>query len=306
MMRSFGFFLEETVEGIRRHSASSLVTFLQVFTSLFFLGVCLIFIIIINYFVGNFLNNLEMGVFLSNDLTYEQSVELMDVVKNLPGVIDVKYVSKEEAFAIMQQRTTVEISSLVSENPLPASLKVTVESPRRAEELAASIALLEGVDDVTYGEAQLQSILPIFYGLELISFYLAIFLTGATLITIVNTIRLAILSREREIRIMQLVGATSWFIRFPFLLEGLIYGTGGAALSLGLLAIGYNLLMNYVTKHYIFNPWMVDYDLMMGNLAIMMFVLGGLIGVIGSLLAVDRHLKSDEHAPTLTSEAATL
>ncbi len=304
-MRSFGFFLEETFEGIKRHSASSLVTFLQVFISLFFLGVCLIFIIIINHFVSNFLNNMEMGAFLSDELTYEQSVELMDVVENLSGVRAVQYVSKEEAFAIMQQRTTVDIADLVSENPLPASLKITVINPRAAEELAGSIALLEGVDDVAYGEAQLQSILPIFYGLEMISFYLAIFLVGATLITIVNTIRLAILTRAKEIKIMQLVGATSWFIRFPFLLEGLIYGIGGAALSLGLVAVGYSLLMDYIQNNYIFNPWMVDYDQMMANLAIMMFVLGGLIGVIGSLLAVDKHLKSDEYRPSLKSETVT-
>ncbi len=303
-MRSFGFFLEETFEGIRRHSTSSLVTFLQVFISLFFLGVCLLFIIIINNFVGTFLNNLQMGAFLSDELTQQQAVELMDVVKKLPGVRDVTYVSKEEAFAIMKRQTSIDIEDLVP-NPLPASLKITVASPRAAQELAGQVALLEGVEDVSYGEAQLQTILPIFYGLQITSFYLAVVLTVASLLTIVNTIRLAILARAKEISIMQLVGATPGFIRLPFLIEGFIYGFVGAAFALAFLAIGYSLLLNYVEAHYIFNPWIVDYDLMMANLAIMLFVLGSLIGVIGSLVAVDKNLKKEPYHPTLTSEGAT-
>ncbi len=296
-MRSFGFFLEETFEGIRRHSTSSLVTFFQAFISLFFLGVTLVIIIIVNNFVGNFLNNLEMGAFLSEDLTQEQTVELMEVVRNLPGVREVTYVSKEEAFAIMQQRTTIDIADLVHENPLPASLNITVTNPRAAQELAGSIGLLEGVEDATYGESQIQTIMPIFYGIELTSFFLAILLTGASLLTINNTIRLAILAREKEIRIMQLIGATNGFIRIPFLLEGLIYGIGGAAISLGLLAIGYNMLLRYIEEHYIYNPFMVNYDPMMTNLAIIMFVLGGSIGIIGSLIAVEKHLKRDAYEP---------
>jgi len=301
-MRNFGFFLRETFEGIRRHSSGSLVTFSQVFITLFLLGISLVFIITINHIVDNFLNNLEMGAFLSDDLTYDQSVELMDIVGNLPGVRNVEYVSKEEAFALMKQQTTVDISDYVSQNPLPASLRITVTSPRAAEEIAGTIALLEGVDDVTYGESQLQTILTIFYGLELISFFSVVFTAGATMVTINNTIRLAILSRRKEIRIMQLVGATNGFIRLPFLIEGFLYGVGGAALALGIIAIGYGFLIEYVQEHYIFNPWIVDHDLMMGNLAIMLFVLGTLIGVIASLIAVDKHLRDETYRPGLVLE----
>jgi len=302
-MRSFGFFLEETFEGIRRHSTSSLVTFMQAFISLFLLGAMLILIIIVNNFVGNFLNNMEIAAFLADDLDQETVVDLREGVQDLPGVRDVTFVSKEEAFAIMQARTTVDIDDLLQErNPFPASLKIKVSSARRARELSGLIGQLEGVDDVAYGEEQLSTILPLFYGIELTCFFLTVVLTGVTLLIILNTIRLAILSREKEIKIMQLVGATSGFIRLPFLLEGLIYGFGGAAVALGLLAIVYRLLLNYIEEHYIYNPWIVDYDLMMGNLALVLFILGGLIGIIGSLIAVDKHLKRSDYEPSLTAE----
>ena len=305
-MRSFGFFLRETLEGIRRHSTGSLVTFVQVFISLFFLSLSLIIIININNVVDNFLNNLEMGAFLDDNITYEQAVELIDVVENLPGVREVAYVSKEEAFAFVQQHTTIDISDLVAENPLPASLQITVNSPRTAEELKGSIILLEGVNDVRYGEAQLQSILPWLYALELISFYASIFLTWFALITIANTIRLAILNRQRQIKIMQLVGATSWFIRLPFLIEGFIYGIIGAGLALGIIAIGYNFLLQYITRQFIFTPLTVDFNMMMGNLAIMVFILGALIGVIASLIAVDKHLSEDIYSSPLAKKEAVI
>ncbi|MCX6647302.1 MAG: permease-like cell division protein FtsX [bacterium] len=304
MMRSFGFFLKETLDGIRRHSTGSLVTFVQVFMSLFFLGLSLIIIININNIVGNFLNNLEMGAFLDDNITYEQAVDLINIVEDLPGVREVTYVSKEEAFAFVQQHTTIDISDLLAENPLPASLKITVNSPRIAEELKGSIVLLDGVNDVRYGEAQLQTILPWLYALELISFYASIFLTWFALITIANTIRLAILNRQKEIKIMQLVGATSWFIRLPFLIEGLIYGIIGAALAIGIIAIGYNLVLKYVTEQFIFTPITVDFNMMIGNLAIMVFVLGAFVGVIASLIAVDKHLSQDVYSsPRLKKEA---
>jgi len=301
-MRNFGFFLKETITGIRRHSGGSLVTFIQVFISLFFLGLCLLFIINTNHFVDSFLNNLEMGAFLEEGLSSDQAVELMDIIENLPGVREVTYVSKEEAFSMMQQYTTVDISDLVRENPLPASLEITVTSPRAANELKESIALLEGVTDVRYGESQLQTLLPMFYGLEIISFFWAVFTAGATLFTITNTIKLAILSRKREIKIMQLVGATSWFIRLPFLIEGLIYGVIGAALALGLVGITYDLVLKFMESRNIFNPWLVNLDVMIGNLAVMLFVLGGVIGILASLIAVDKHMEDDVYTPPFLKE----
>ena len=297
MMRSFGFFLRESFQGIRRHATGSLTTFVQVFMSLWILGICLVFIITVNHLVGSFLNNLEMAAFLADDVSEEQAGELSDLIGQLPGVRGVEYVSKLEAFAFMQQRTSMDISDLLDTNPLPASLRIRIVSPRVAEDLANDIGLLEGVDDIRFGSSELQRILPIFYGLELISFFFAIFTAGVTLVTIVNAVRLAVLARRKEIRIMQLVGATGWFIRLPFLIEGLLYGVGGAALSLALVALTYQIVSRSMSTQVIYNPWTVDFRLMMVNLAIIVFVLGGLIGMIASLIAVGKHLEEDLYRP---------
>jgi cell division transport system permease protein len=119
-----------------------------------------------------------------------------------------------------------------------------------------------------------------------------------------NTIRLAILTRKNEIRIMQLVGATSWFIRLPFLIEGLVYGLGGAVLAMGFLAGGYHLILVGISNRNPYNPLMLDFNLMMNNLAILMFFLGGLIAIIASLIAVGKHLEEDLYRPMPQKQGA--
>ena len=296
-MRSFGFFLKETIEGIHRHSVGSLVTFLQVFISLFFLGMFLIIIINVNHFVQTFLNNLEMVAFLSDDLTQTKSVDLIHSVQQLQGVRNVKYVSKDEAIDFMEKQSKMDLKNIVRQNPLPASLRITVDNPGTAANLAPTISQLDGVKDVRYGDDLLQAILPWAYAFELGSFFIAIFLAGVTLITIMNTVRLAILTRKREIRIMQLVGATSWFIRLPFLIEGLIYGIGGSALALALLGIGYELTLKGIASRGMMYLGMLDLNTMMSNLATMMIILGVMIAVIASLIAVGKHLEEDLYRP---------
>jgi cell division transport system permease protein len=297
MIRSFSFFLKETIDGIRRHSTGSIVTFLQVFISLFFLGVCLIVIINVNHFVDNFLNNLEMGAFLADDLTHEQTEDLMDTIKHLPGVRDVEYISKEEAFTIMQERSTMDISDLVRTNPFPASIKITVDSPQAASDLASPIRRMTGITEVNYAKEQLQVYLPVFHLVEFVCFFLTIVTVIATLFTIMNTVRLAIFTRRKEIRIMQLVGATSWFIRVPFLIEGLVYGLIGAFLAMLILGVGYELVIGGMAKRSIYLPGMLDFNVMISNLAIMMFILGGFTSIIASLIAVGKHLEEDIYRP---------
>jgi len=296
-MGSFGFFLKETIDGIRQHSTGSFVTILQVFISLYFLGMSLLVITNINHIIDGFLDNLEIKAYLSDEVSIKQAAELEDKILSLQGVREVKYVSKEEAFGFMQERTAIDISDLVTKNPLPASINITAKNPKIASEIAGMVRSLEGVDDVTYGEEQLSKILPFFYGAELFSFLLAIFIAAVTMITIANTVRLAIYARRKEIQIMQLVGATGWFIRIPFVLEGFVYGMVGSGLALISEAIVYSIILNIIAAKKIFLPLIIDFNLMIVNLTIMMFVLGAFIGIIASLIAVGKHLEEDMRRP---------
>ncbi len=197
-------------------------------------------------------DKLLVKVYMCTPLTCPQEGEVtegqLNGVRNyligLPEVRSVKFVSKEEALQIMRRRSP-ELVEQISSNPLPHAFEV---APRHAEDvraLSAEIrgAKLDGVEKVRDGEKVADSILN---AAKVISaFFLAavLVLAIASSLLIANTIRLSIFSRRREIEVMKLVGATNWFVRGPFMIEGLLCGLGGSLAAVLLLALGKELVL---------------------------------------------------------------
>jgi cell division transport system permease protein len=178
------------------------------------------------------------------EVTEQQLGNIRNYLVGLPEVRSVEFVSKEEALQIMRRRSP-ELVEQISSNPLPHAFEV---APRRAEdvrELSAQIrgAGLPGVEKVRDGEKVADSILN---AAKVISgFFLAavLVLAIASALLIANTIRLSIFSRRREIEVMKLVGATNWFVRGPFMIEGLLCGLAGSLAAVLLLALGKELVL---------------------------------------------------------------
>ncbi len=246
----------------------------------------------------NFLNNLQVAVFLEDGLDADQTSAIYhEISENMPGIKKISYRSKEDAMAKVRSETNIPVEDYTENNPLPASFLIVIKSPKYAPILADKVGKLEGVDDVMYGEKILGESLPAFYFILGASFILAVIIAGATVFTISNTIRLAIYARRKEIRIMQLVGATEWAIRGPFLFEGIVYGLTGSILAFILVVLGYILLFSSFSRVWMFRPIIVEAGQMAYNLFILMIVLGVIIGAAGSLLAVDKYLESEFHMP---------
>ena len=304
MLSSLRYFLNETWANIACSRHTTIITVLQTLVSLFVLGIFLVIIITVNRFVSSFLNNLQMNVFLADNLDANQQIAIKDALVKLEGIKRIEYISKEDAKEWMKKNSTFNLEGILEErNPLPASFRIYITSPRIAPELDGVIRGIAGVTDVIYGKEQLDRWLPIFYFLLLSSFILALVIAGATIFTISNTIRLAIYARRREIKIMQLVGATDWAIKVPFLLEGLIYGIGGGISAFLVVSLGYLLVYRTMQAGWLFRPLMVSAGQMAYNLFILMCVLGALIGVAGSLISVDKYLE-DKYAGKSQVKAA--
>lgn len=293
-LRNLRFYLSETALNFSRNRHATVITVLQTFVSLFVLGLFLIIIINANRFVTGFLNSLQVAVFLDDSLSKEETQALYHTIRDeTAGITKVEYISKAEAWKWMEGETPFELGDLVERNPLPASFKLHIASSRYAPIVAAEIDKLDGILEIRYPEETLGQYLPIFYFILGASFILAMVLAGATVFTISNTIRLAIYARRKEIKIMQLVGATDWTIRGPFLIEGLIYGIVGSLFAFAFVSIGYNLLFSTFTRMVVFRPIFVTSGEMAYNLFVLMVTLGIIIGVAGSLIAVDRYLESE-------------
>ncbi len=304
MLTSIRYFLNETWENLTRSRHTTIITILQTLVSLFVLGIFLIIIITVNRFVTSFLNNLQMAVFLDDSLDADQTIAIKDVILDMEGVRGIDYISKDDAKEWMKRNSQFDLEDILSDrNPLPPSFRIYITTARVAPELDEKIRVLEGITDIRYPKETLEHWLPIFYFLLISSFILALVIAGATIFTISNTIRLAIYARRKEIKIMQLVGATDWAIKAPFLMEGLIYGLVGGILAFVVVSLGYGLIYSILQGGWLVRPLMVGTGNMAYNLLVLMVVLGALIGVAGSLISVDRYLETRYDSGQLTIDS---
>ncbi len=204
-----------------------------------------------------------------------------------PGGID--FVSKEEALAIMKKRQPELVQNLTS-NPFPDSLTVTPNKGENVQKLFQSLhPLPKGVAEVTDAKKTSRRILQVAHVIELVFVLATGVLLIASVLLIANTIRLSIFSRRREIEVMKLVGATNWFIRGPFMVEGLICGLGGALLAVLLLGLGKEIALPSILHGISDNSDVSSWGFPL--IALILIGMGLALGAIGSGLTIRRFLR---------------
>jgi len=202
----------------------------------------------------------------------------------------INFISKAEAFARMQKQDP-ELAKYSASNPLPASFDVT---PKHGEDTAAVAAAVQkqgfaGVDSVKYGKQISQRVLQIARAIQIVFLVATIILLVASTIDIANTIRLSIFARRREVEVMKLVGATNWFVRGPFMLEGLVTGTLGALAAVVLLFVSRQVAAPAILGHIENDPGV--HALPFAWTATILMAVGLGIGALGSGLTLRRFLK---------------
>jgi cell division transport system permease protein len=223
------------------------------------------------------------------EVTESQLNDVRSYLLGLPEVKTVKFVSKEEALRIMQQRTPEIVQSLPS-NPLPHAFQVAPKRPEDVKVLSQKIrdANLPGVQKVNDGEKVATRILDV-AKIVSVFFLVAVLILGlASSLLIANTIRLSIFSRRREIEVMKLVGATNWFVRGPFMIEGLLCGLGGALTAVFLLFLGRELVVSKIVSR--FDDASVNAMSFGWNAAILV-AFGLVLGALGSGMTLRRFLR---------------
>ena len=206
-----------------------------------------------------------------------------------PRVKDYVFVTKADALKRMQEKFP-ELTANLPSNPLPPSWEITPNRAEDVEAIANSLRPLPaGVDKVTYGKQTADRILRVARVIEIVFLAAVLVLLAASTLLIANTIRLSIFSRRREIEVMKLVGATNWFVRGPFMLEGLICGLAGAAVAIVLLFLGKELALPTILGRIESSS---DVEALSFSLISLVLLLVGLtIGAIGSGLTMRRFLK---------------
>jgi cell division transport system permease protein len=292
----------ESVRSMTSNISTTLAATLTVLIGMFLVGVLLAFGTWARSWSDEKKSELLVKVYFCTELqcakddtpheaTQAQMVKVRDqlLVSPLVKPGGVKFVSKAEGLAKMR-KTHGDIVGELTTNPLPNSLEVI---PRQGEDTAKIAASLRpappGVDEVTYGQETTSRVLQLAHVIESVFLFAVAILLAAAMILIANTIRLSIFSRRREIEVMKLVGASNWFVRGPFMLEGLLCGLIGSVLAVVLLLVAREAVAAPILDN--LDAAEGAHAIAFGLNALILCGLGLLIGAVGSGLTVRRFLK---------------
>ncbi|MCL6637660.1 MAG: permease-like cell division protein FtsX [Alicyclobacillus sp.] len=295
-IRMMGRHFREGVKNLLRNGWMTFASVSAVAVTLLILGSTLAITLNAQQMSQYVAGQLEISVFLKDNLSDAQAQQVANEVKAMPGVKSVQYVSKEEGFKQLQQELGSQYQDILSElsqqNTLPAKLVVKADDPRQTTELGQQLAALPEVAKVNDGK---EIVDKLFRFLDLVrdvglAFVAGLVVTAMFLIS--NTIRITIFSRRREIEIMKLVGATNWFIRWPFLTEGILIGSIGAVLPFAAILFGYQAVYEHFNGSFLALafPLLSTHDLA-GRLAEAMFGVGLAIGIWGGAMSIRRFLR---------------
>ena len=303
---NFGYSLRECGHHFRRNWTTVLGAVVTIFLSLFIIGLFMLGSAMVNNMVGSVEDRVTIQAFLSDDADQTEVDAFQKKVQGWDNVESVTFKSKDEALddyrTSMSNRNAADaVTALDGENPLPASLVIKLTDPQQVEDTAQKIisdsdftAICDDADnpagDVQYGRETVERLFSFTRYLQLGALVLVVLLTFVAFVFINNTIRLAITARRREIGIMRLVGASNGFIRGPFVMEGTLEALIGAALAILVLALGMNQLLPALASSLSFLSFEVTDSQIYMTFGILL-VVGVVIGLFGSAIAMRRYLK---------------
>jgi len=307
MATSPSYFISETWSSFRRNWVMSLVAVSIIYISLLLVGAFFLMSSVVNEMASSFESKVSVQVFLKDDAVPADVQALQASIRKMPNVKSISYVTKEQALAIFKERTknTPQLVEQLRNNPLPASIEVALVSPREVQGVVnlivkdpltakvvktpANLGTAKDTD-IKYGQNVVEAL---FAATGVVRVFAAGFLGLLLIVSLVligNTIRLAIYSRRREIGIMRLVGASNWFIRTPFLLEGVLQALIGSILAILTLVAAQAVIVPWLQGNLKFLPVNIG-GVTVAQLAALLVVAGVGIGLIGSGSAVRRYLK---------------
>jgi cell division transport system permease protein len=286
-----GYFLSEAVTNLRRNLLMTIAAISTVAISLLLLGGVQILGKTIDKMTADWEREVEVQVFLRNNASAGEESAIREDLSQMSEVVSIDYVSKEAALQEFA-RDYPDFAKSLPPDALPASYRVELRDAQFAEEVAARMSGAAGVDSVKFGGSVVKTLLQVNSLLRTVTFVMMGILMVAAVALIANTIRLAIYSRREEIGIMKLVGATNWFIRVPFMLEGVFAALIGATVSILVVVSTIKLVFSALGDRFLFLENVLTFtDTELLQVIGVLVAVGGIVGLAGSYMAVRRFLQ---------------
>ena len=292
-MQKIKMFTLDALKSLKRNKTITLASIVTVSATLFIFGVFLLVAQTINMGVESVESKVEIKAYLTDGITTTEQSNVETIINAVEGVKEVYYETKEEAFENFKERLGEDNSILTGfsedRNPLPNSFVISLEEPEAAMRVEDALTGVRGVEDVGNERETVEKIIGLAKLIRSMGVVIFIILVLVSLFLISNTIKLTVYSRRREIGIMKFVGATDWFIRWPFIIEGMIMGLVGGIIAFGVVYSAYRVIYADVTQS-MFYAELVTPQYVLQNFSWQFGVTGLVIGALGSFIALKRFL----------------
>ncbi|MBX5435931.1 MAG: ABC transporter permease [Alicyclobacillaceae bacterium] len=295
-IRVIGRHIREGFKNLIRNGWMTFASVSAVAITLLILGVSLVVALNAQQLSRYVAGQLEINVFLDPKLTDAQGQQVAQEVRRLPGVESVQFISKEKGLAQLQRDIGSDYNDVLGElsakNPLPVQLVVKATDPRQTLAVGEEIRSLPGVHQVNDGKSFVDKLFAFLDAVRNIGLVFVAALIVTAMFLISNTIKITIFARRREIEIMKLVGATNWFIRWPFIWEGILIGAIGTMIPYGIIVYAYQSLFDRAGGVFfaLAFPLMPTAEVAV-RVGEVLFTVGLFIGIWGGVMSVRRFLR---------------
>jgi len=233
-------------------------------------------------------------IYLLDTAEWPPVADMIRQLDAMPEVSTAEFVNKDQALTELKVRwgDNGYLLDGLNKNPLPNSIRVKVKQLEYADVVVQKARTFEGIEDIKYYQSTVDKLISVTNAIQMAALVIIVFLVVVSVVVVSNTIKLTVLAREREISIMKYIGATNWFIRGPFLTEGILMGLISAALSAGIVAFIYTKIVRSMSQQaaVLFSSGMVPEEFLIFNLVWVFIALGVSIGALGSMLSMRRFL----------------
>ncbi len=295
MIRNIAYAIKQAVIQIVRNKAMSFASLFSITAMLLILGLFFVVAVNVNLISENAKKQFDtIQIYLLDTTEWPPIADMIQNLTNMPEVQKADFVNKDQALQELKARwgDNGYLLEGLETNPLPNSIRIKVNKLEDAEKVVALAKTFQGIEDIKYYQTTIDKLISVTNFIKVSALIMIIFLIIVSIVVVSNTIKLTVIAREKEISIMKYVGATNWFIRGPFLTEGIIMGllsAGIAALSVGFI---YSKIVEKLSQQaaVLLSYGMVSQGFLISNLVFIFIPLGVSIGAIGSMLSMRRFL----------------
>ncbi len=291
-LNTAAYYIREGLTNVKRNRAMTVASITSVTAALLILGLFLIIILNVDSIANQVESQLELKAFINDNYDATKVAKVGEEIKAISGVKSITFESKKDALNSFKKQLgdkSYLVNGLENDNPMPQSFIVKVTDANMMKQVSEEIKKIDGVTQVSYGQDVVDKLLGIIKIIRIVGLFVILILFIISVVIISNTIKLGVFARRREINIMKYIGATDWFIRWPFLVEGIVLGLVGSVLAIAILGFIYGYASDLVNNKLIIFT-LLSAGVVIKQSLVYFLAMGSLIGAIGSGISIKRFL----------------